>query len=238
MGQNRLDIVVLDACNMGSMEASYELNATAQLLVTDERSHEPRVWDYTSLLQSLERVPETMQAAAAAQNAFTDRFLPTLGRRLSIVRLNGIGALGDQISELAEQLSVSGRSDVVPAAREVAAEQTESGIPAGRIDLGHFLKAMRDNVQVTDSIREKAAVTYRVLQSVNAGPSKASPDDFLSVYFPASSVQWHGDTDLDVCKTDGQHPLAFVCNTCWYELFRPYFRETRAPLCAKNSFVR
>ena len=233
MGQNQLDVVVLDACNMGSIEASYELHATARLLVTDERSHEPGVWDYTSLLNSLERAPETMQAAAAAQHAFVDQFQPFLSRRLSIVNLNGIDALGDQISKLAQRLSVSGRNDVVLSGREVAAEQTESGIPADRIDLGHFLKAMRDSVQVPDSVRVQAAITYEALQNANAS-SSTSPDDFLSVYFPASPDQWHGDTDLDACKNDGQHPLAFVCNTCWYELFRPYFRETRAPLCTRT----
>jgi hypothetical protein len=229
---NQLDVLVLDACNMGSIEASYELAPAVQLLVADERTHNPGLWDYASFLNTIGEFPRTaVQAAGAVHDAFTDQFTAALGRKLTVVSTDDVGNLVGHISDLAQDLSAPESKNILSSARKVASEQTLSGIPADRIDLGRFLEAILSNPQISGGSRVKAQMAYQELQHVKAILPADPPDDFLSVYFPENYSQWHGDTDLDKCTGDGQHPLAFVCHTCWYNLFQDYFSRPRTPPC-------
>jgi hypothetical protein len=185
----KIDVLGMDACLMSMAEVAYQLRDTAHHIVGSQETEPTNGWPYHTILRELVRKPDMAagELSALIVGKYLASFRANAGVTQAALRLAGVKALGQAISELGKSLErgladIQTRRAIVEVRGKVQSYDTPEYVDL--VDLCELLKAELDTPAVrTACDRAMAAVAEVVLQSGFKG-DKMKHSNGLSIYFP------------------------------------------------------
>ena len=199
------DIVVMDACEMGAAEVAYQIKDQAKLLIASEEVIGLGGLPHKLMLEHLQQNPDTTPTELARNivrissddtYARLDRGKDPATEQLAALRLDGMPALAQSVSQLGKTLA---QSAVSAESLKSLIEDTQSFNLGSRRkpdsdyrDLRHFSQLLQS--ECSDPAVQKAAARVekalgRVVLENHCSGEELADGNGLSVYLPAGPIR-------------------------------------------------
>jgi Clostripain family len=255
----RLDLILLDSCQMGTIENAYAFRKIADTLIASESAISPYAWDYTSMLRdSFTRSdPRTELVNNFWQSNKDFDFLSTA----SSLDLSRVDSVADRVSDLGEhfwkEMNQANRADgekfTADLARIRAALTPFGGIDddrstAATVDIGAIAQAVMathlGNATTQDLAKRLLSSLAASFVLANSSPHTSG----LSVFFPGDYAQLHavnnGEQSYDPvdnrnCQSPSATGFAFVaCKPGWAEFIKDFISRISSKNNSSSSIPR
>ncbi|MBS2040211.1 hypothetical protein JST97_34810 [bacterium] len=206
LGSSKPDLLVMDACEMGSLEVAYQLRDSAGILVASEEVIGTMGLPHKDFLGHLVAHPKLtpQQLATDLVNLSADDSArrvdagkPQSAEQLAAIRLGRVEALGEAMQGLGRSLAASAipRSQLKEMIEETQHFNldSESKPDSDYRDIAHFCQLLREQA---GDVAEAAARVEKALRATLLGNhcqgEELSDGNGLSVYLPAGKIKQSG----------------------------------------------
>lgn len=228
----KLDIIGADACYMGMVEFAYQLRSEANYFVGSAAAEPVEGWDYSHLLQQINRNP-TASARSVAETIVTSyghqiTKSSAVAYGLSAIDLAQMDRLNQSLSQLVDHLITatplaaplgtslgpSPSTTTIVNALTIARDRSLAfGLTSQDYrDLGQLLQTLSDNPTLSNSQRSAARETQSIYRQAIVATVSQKGASGLSIYMP-----WAGATSDGRYNAGNQQMAA---NGRWDELLR------------------
>jgi hypothetical protein len=212
-----VDVLTVDACQMGMVEVAYELRGAASYLVVSEKDVPSEGWPYGQWLAAIEPASDALCVCTALAEPYMAwaRVNSAFSATISIVDLDIIGSAIDGFQPFARELWRSAR--LLRAGLSNARGATERYDGDAEYDLTHLAEALASS-QVSGRLARLGRAMASSLGSAvifsdgwtRAGDEPAEHANGLSIWFAAAG------------STSSYRQLAFARDTSWDEFLDEY----------------
>jgi hypothetical protein len=225
----RLDLISIDACQMGMVEVAYQLRGCADVLVASEKDVPAEGWQYGDWLQKMSTVSTAANAGVALAQTYMSwaRNHSAYSATISVIDLGAMPALGQSLDSFSHELWSS--TSLLRPNILLARGATERYDGDAEYDLAHFARNVaveggsarlaRLGAELDSAISK--AITYNDAWT-RLGDEPAEHANGISIWLPSNGpTAYYAELDLSIA-------------TDWNRFLGSLSESSRAPAIAIN----